>query len=119
MVWPSRTTMPASPLHRVVIPLRSTDGWIVARRPKLSNDRIVVLCADKSPLSPAPRIIMNVVRNAWIQLQPLTYGWQIDVAAKVDPLPAVRGPRHASESLGNCQGGQFLLKHSKVVAHDG
>ena len=109
----------ASPLHRVVIPTRLADRWVVTRGVRQSDHRVVVLCANEAPLSPAFRIIINVVDDAWVKADAGSNRVQIDKASKVDPLAAVSGPRVASKRRGDPKGCQFGLELEKVFAHVG
>jgi hypothetical protein len=78
-----------------------------------------VLCANEAPLSPAFRIIINVVDDAWVKADAGSNRVQIDKASKVDPLAAVSGPRDASKRRGDPKGCQFGLELAKVFAHVG
>jgi hypothetical protein len=76
------------------------------------DNPVVTCCADKAGLSPAFRIVVDVVDHALGQFKLVSNYLGIQVAIEIDPFAAICRPRLAAEGFRDAGGMDGLFKRS-------
>src|SRR5262245_61919291 len=84
-----------------------------------AHEGILALVADKASFLSAKGAPMRMLADAGGKLEPLSQGWPIKVAIKIDPFPAMIAPGLPSKGFFEAPRQDFLLQRAQMFTdHD-